>query len=51
MAVTFIGASVEEPEEQPKAVTASAPKQTVKYGPNNPHPDKGIYLKVLRKVK
>ena len=46
MAVTFTGVDAEEPEEQPKAVTASAPKQTVKYGPNNPHPDKGIYLKV-----
>ena len=46
MAVTFTGTSAEEPEEQPKAVTASAPNKTVKYGKDNPHPDKGIYLKV-----
>lgn len=46
MAVSFTNASAEEPEEQPKAVTASAPKETAKYGPKHPHPDKGIYLKV-----
>ena len=46
MAVTFTGVDAEEPEEQPKAVTASAPKATAKYGPKNPHPAKGIYLKV-----
>ena len=45
MAVSFGGASIpnDEPEPEPvvvKKVTA------VKYGPNNPHPDKGIYLKV-----
>ena len=46
MAVTFTSTDVEDEDEQPKAVTASTPKEAVKYGPKNPHPDKGIYLKV-----
>jgi hypothetical protein len=44
MAVSF-NTATEEPDDEPKAVTAE-PVKTVKYGPNSPHPDKGIYLKV-----
>jgi len=44
MAVKFGDASV-EPDETPEPVKAK--KVTAeKYGPKNPHPDKGIYLKV-----
>ena len=44
MAVTFGGASA-EPDETPEPTKAK--KVTAeKYGPKNPHPDKGIYLKV-----
>ena len=45
MPVSFGGVDVPEPE--PEAEPVVTKKVTaVKYGPNNPHPDKGIYIKV-----
>ena len=45
MAVKFTNdESADEVVEAPKKVTATA--DAVKHGPKNPHPDKGIYLKV-----
>jgi len=48
MAVTFLAIEPEpEPEPEPNGTPPPAkPVTAIAYGPNNIHPDKGIYLKV-----